>query len=79
MLISTGVPQLDKMIAGGLKTNFCYAIKGTAGIGKTVLSLFITKGALNQGIPVIYITTEVAPEEILDYAKSFSLDFDDYI
>lgn len=79
MLIPSGIEELDRIIAGGLKTNYCYAIKGAAGVGKTVLSLFIAKGALEQGISVVYITTEVTVEEIIDYANQFAIDFQHYI
>jgi circadian clock protein KaiC len=79
MNISTGIKELDNMIDGGLRTGQCYAIKGTAGAGKTVLSLFMTLGALKQNIPVLFISTEVDPSKIIDYVKSFGMDFDDYI
>ena len=79
MNISTGIKELDYMIDGGLRTGQCYAIKGTAGAGKTVLSLFMTLGALKQNIPVLFISTEVEPSKIIDYVKSFGMDFDDYI
>ena len=77
--ISTGIDELDKMLSGGLKTNYCYAIEGTAGAGKTVLSLYIAKGALKDNIPVVFITTEVEKEKIIEYAKSLKLDFESYI
>ncbi|MBY9000771.1 MAG: hypothetical protein KGD64_07660 [Candidatus Heimdallarchaeota archaeon] len=79
MIISTGIKELDIMIDGGLRTGQCYAIKGTAGAGKTVLSLFMTLGALKEGIPVLFISTEVEPKKIINYVKSFGMDFDDYI
>ncbi len=79
MNISTGIKELDSMIDGGLRTGQCYAIKGTAGAGKTVMSLFMTLGALKQDIPVLFISTEVEPSKIIDYVKSFGMDFDDYI
>jgi KaiC/GvpD/RAD55 family RecA-like ATPase len=73
MIISTGISELDNMIDGGLRSGYCYAIKGTAGAGKTVLSLFITLGALKQDIPVLFISTEVEPEKLLEYVKSFGM------
>ena len=79
MTISTGIDELDNMIDGGLRPGFCYAIKGTAGAGKTVLSLFITMGALKQDIPVLFISTEVDPDKLLDYVQSFGMNFKPYI
>lgn len=79
MIISTGIEELDNMIDGGLRTGNCYAIKGTAGAGKTVLSLFMTMGALKQDIPVLFISTEVEPDKLIEYVKSFGMDFQPYI
>ena len=79
MIISTGIKELDRMIDGGLRTSYCYAIKGTAGAGKTVLSLFMAMGALRQDIPVLFISTEVEPEKLVEYVKSFGMDFQPYI
>ena len=79
MIISTGIEELDKMIDGGLRTGFCYAIKGTAGSGKTVLSLFMTLGALKANIPVLFISTEVDIEKLMIYGKSFNMNLESYI
>ena len=79
MIISTGIEELDIMVDGGFRTGQCYAIKGTAGAGKTVLSLFMTLGALKKGIPVLFISTEVELKKLIDYVKSFEMDFEDYI
>lgn len=79
MLISTGNQELDSMIDGGLRPGFCYAIKGTAGSGKTVLSMFIVKGALDKGIPVLFISTEVEPTRLVEYMDSFNVDLREYI
>ena len=79
MIISTGIDELDKMIDGGLRTGFCYAIKGTAGSGKTVLSLNMTIGALAKDIPVLFISTEVDPEKLVIYGDSFDMNLKSYI
>ena len=79
MIISTGINELDNMIDGGLRSGYCYAIKGTAGAGKTVLSLFVTLGALKQDIPVLFISTEVEPDKLLEYVKSFGMDLEPYV
>ena len=79
MIISTGIEELDKMIDGGLRTSFCYAIKGSAGSGKTVLSLFLTLGALKKDIPVLFISTEVDIDKLLTYGKSFNMDLESYV
>ncbi len=79
MIISTGIDELDKMIDGGLRTGFCYAIKGSAGSGKTVLSLNMTMGALQKDIPVLFISTEVDPEKLIIYGDSFNMNLQSYM
>jgi KaiC/GvpD/RAD55 family RecA-like ATPase len=79
MIISTGIDELDKMIDGGLRTGFCYAIKGSAGSGKTVLSLNMTMGALKENIPVLFISTEVDPEKLVIYGDSFNMNLKSFI
>ncbi|UJG41780.1 MAG: hypothetical protein K9W45_04785 [Candidatus Heimdallarchaeum aukensis] len=79
MLIKTGINELDQMIDGGLRTHYCYSIKGSAGAGKTVLSIFLAWGALNQDIPVVFISTEIEPDRIIHYFHSFGLPVEDYI
>lgn len=78
MYFSTGIKELDRMIGSGIKTNYCYAIKGTAGAGKTVLSMHIALGALKQNIPVVFITTEVETQKIKDYFASFDINVEQF-
>lgn len=52
--VSTGVPGLDKMMAGGLPGADATAVLGPSGSGKTVLALrFIAKG-LEEGERCLY-------------------------
>ncbi|MHA1668570.1 MAG: ATPase domain-containing protein [Candidatus Heimdallarchaeaceae archaeon] len=78
-MIKTGIDELDYMIDGGLRDGYCYTIKGTAGAGKTVLSLFISLGALKKNIPVVYISTEVEPNKLIEYMDSFNVDLRGYL
>ncbi|MHA1259386.1 MAG: ATPase domain-containing protein [Candidatus Heimdallarchaeaceae archaeon] len=78
-MIKTGIDELDYMIDGGLREGYCYTIKGTAGAGKTVLSLFISLGALKKNIPVVYISTEVEPDKLIEYMDSFNVDLRGYL
>ncbi len=78
-LLSTGIRELDDMLDGGLRPKYCYTINGTAGAGKTVLSLFLSWGAIKQGFPVLYVTTEVDSKRIESYFSSFNIDIRPYI
>ena len=77
--IPTGVPQLDELIGGGIPKGFFVAIAGEPATGKTILCIHITWSALQNGIPIIYVTTEESRESIINQAKCFGMDFEKYI
>ncbi|RLG60666.1 KaiC domain-containing protein, partial [Candidatus Geothermarchaeota archaeon] len=69
--VSTGVPELDKLLRGGIPKNFFVAVTGEPGTGKTILLLhFIAKG-IEIGDKCIYITTEESRESIIRQASQF--------
>ncbi len=73
--VSTGVPSLDKLIAGGIPEGFMVAAVGEPGTGKTVFSIhFANQGILEEG-KVIYVTTEESRESIIRQAEMFGFDF----
>jgi len=74
--VSTGVPDLDKLLKGGIPKNFLVAVTGEPGTGKTILLLhFISKG-LRLGEKCIYVTTEESRESIIRQAYQFNWDFE---
>jgi len=73
--VSTGIPELDRLLRGGIPKNFIVAVTGEPGTGKTILLLhFIAKG-LEIGEKCIYITTEESRESIITQASQFNWDF----
>ena len=74
--VSTGVPELDRLLQGGIPKNFVVAVTGEPGTGKTILLLsFIAKG-LEICEKCIYVTTEESKESIIRQAKQFKWDFE---
>jgi len=73
--LQIGVPELDKILQGGIPRGFVVAVTGEPGTGKTILCLhFIAKGIeLNE--PAIYVTTEESRESIINQASQFGWDF----
>jgi circadian clock protein KaiC len=62
--ISTGVPGLDDVLAGGLTKDRVYLVEGTPGTGKTTLSLqFLLNGAA-AGETGLYITLSESAHEL---------------
>jgi len=72
-LEKTGVPGLDKLLKGGLRSNSSILIKGSPGTGKTILALqFILQGA-RQGDIGVFITSEEDLDDLRVYADSLGL------
>jgi len=73
--LSTGVPGVDKLIAGGIPEGFLVAITGEPGTGKTVFCIhFIAKG-VEECDKCVYVTTEESRESIIRQAAQFGFDF----
>ncbi|ELX09971.1 KaiC family protein [Janthinobacterium sp. HH01] len=70
LFISSGVPGLDEVLAGGLTRDRLYLVEGEPGTGKTTLALqFLNEGA-RLGESVLYITLAETAVELLSVANS---------
>jgi len=68
--VSTGIPDLDDNLGGGLTRNRFYMVQGVPGSGKTTLALqFLMEGA-RRGESVLYVTLSETEEEIRAVAAS---------
>lgn len=76
--IKTGIEGLDQALGGGIPKGNVILVSGSAGTGKTLLSLsFIYYGATQFKEPGIYISTDQTPDEIRMQAQSFGWDLKD--
>jgi circadian clock protein KaiC len=74
--LSTGVPGLDDILAGGLTRDRLYLVEGEPGTGKTTLALqFLIQGA-RHGEPTLYITLAETTVELRSVAESHGWDMD---
>jgi circadian clock protein KaiC len=72
--LSTGVEGLDRMLGGGLLSGTATILAGSAGVGKTLLSLqFLAAGAM-RGEAGILLSIEERPEKSFAFARSIGLD-----
>ena len=68
--VSTGVPELDTILGGGLTANRSYLLEGTPGSGKTTIALqFLLEGA-RAGEPGLYITLSETARELREVGLS---------
>ena len=74
--LSTGIPGLDNILAGGLIRDRIYLIEGEPGTGKTTTGLqFLVAGARN-GESVVYITLAETAAELKGVALSHGWNLD---
>ncbi len=74
--LSTGIPELDKMMGGGIPEGDSVLITGASGTGKSVLATqFIAEG-VRQGEAAIVAVFEERPQAYADRAGSFGLDLE---
>ena len=71
--LSVGIPELDKMMGGGILEGDSLLVAGPSGTGKSALATqFIAEG-LRNGEPGIMAIFEERPEGYVDRADSFGL------
>jgi circadian clock protein KaiC len=76
----TGIHGLDEITFGGLPKGRTTLICGSAGCGKTMLSMeFLVRGALQYNEPVVFIAFEETAEELNKNVASLGFDLDDLV
>jgi len=76
----TGIHGLDEITFGGLPKGRTTLICGSAGCGKTMLSMeFLVRGALQYNEPGVFIVFEETAEELKKNVASLGVDLDDLV
>jgi KaiC domain protein len=76
--VSTGVPELDEALEGGVPKGSWVAITGEPGTGKSILCMHFAWAGLREGDPVVYVTTEAEFRDVVRQARQFGMDFESY-
>ncbi|HBF40120.1 MAG TPA: circadian clock protein KaiC [Firmicutes bacterium] len=77
--ISTGIPQLDEMMDGGIPEASTTLLSGAAGTGKTIIATYFVYAGLQAGEPVVFVSFEEEPQQILRTAATLGADLKPYM
>lgn len=73
--LSTGVPGLDEMMGGGVPVGESMVLAGPTGTGKTTFATQFAAAGIRQGEPCVIAVFEEHPEDYLERATSYGVDF----
>jgi len=77
--IPTGIPELDQLIEGGLRSGKTYLVVGQPGTGKTVFALqFLLHGLMNKE-KGLYVAIDEKPGDVVEQAASLGWDLAPFI
>jgi archaeal flagellar protein FlaH len=78
-VISSGNPELDGKMGGGIPVGSLTLIEGSSGAGKSVLSQQIVWGSLQEGFTVSLFTSENSVKSMISQMQSIDLDTLDFL
>jgi flagellar protein FlaH len=78
-VISTGHPEIDKKLAGGIPVGSLVLVEGESDAGKSVLSQQIMWGSLNNGVKVLLFTAENTVRSLIVQMDSLGMSIIDQL
>jgi circadian clock protein KaiC len=77
--VSSGLPDLDDMLGGGIYQGASVLVTGTPGTGKSTLGATFADAACSAGGRCLYFAFEESPRQIVRNMKSVGMDLDRHI
>ncbi|AOW99315.1 recombinase RecA [Moorena producens PAL-8-15-08-1] len=74
--LSTGIPELDRMLDGGLQHSTATMVAGGAGTGKTLMGLHFIVAGILKGEPGVIVTFQENPQQLKAIAMSLGWDLE---
>ncbi len=74
--LSTGVPELDAMMGGGIPSGHSVLLSGPSGAGKSILGTHFIAEGLKEGEPGIVAVFEELPDEYATRAAKLGMNLD---
>lgn len=78
-VVSTGTPELDKLLGGGLGRGSNTLFSGPSGVGKTTTAIACVRAALLRGESAVYYLFDEGLGTLLQRSKALGLDIDPYL
>lgn len=75
-LLSSGIPQLDELLGGGIETGTTTILSGPSGVGKTTLGVSFLIAAVAAGKRAILFTFEEAIESLIIRSRGIGVPLD---
>jgi circadian clock protein KaiC len=77
--ISSGIPRLDEMLAGGIYRGSSVMISGTAGTGKTSIGALMADASCARGEKALFFSFEESPDQLIRNMRSIGIDLKRWI
>jgi circadian clock protein KaiC len=71
--VSTGVPEMDQLLNGGIERGTTSIVSGPAGVGKTTLGLQFVKEAAGRGERSVVFNLEEEPETMIHRCEAINI------
>ncbi len=72
-IVSSGVPQIDKLLKGGIERGTITLVSGPSGVGKTTFGMQFMKEAASRGEQSAVFTCEEEPEKMIQRCESINM------
>src|SRR6478735_562977 len=72
--ISSGIPRLDEMLAGGIYRGSSVMVSGTAGTGKTSIGALMVNSSCERGEKALFFSFEESPDQLARNMRSIGID-----
>ncbi|KQT91564.1 KaiC 1 [Marmoricola sp. Leaf446] len=72
--ITTGIPELDEMLSGGIYRGSAMMISGSAGTGKTSIGATMAAASCARGESVLFVSFEESPAQLARNMRSIGVD-----
>jgi circadian clock protein KaiC len=77
--ISTGIADLDVMLAGGVYRGSTILVSGTAGAGKSSIAAHVAKASCERGERCLLFAYEESPQQIMRNMRTIGIDLAPYV